>query len=484
MALTAMGLSVGALFSFASPVDAQSFRGWVGSTIQLVELRPLGLDTIPRASVQQRDGGTFFFGDRPVVCVEADLCTAYAPRPEVHALAATQDLNLTAWGLGVRGLSFTTLLRGRARMGSELLWPRTDDAFDAILGYAQLVRGRWRLRAGRQEIRSGLGFSAFDGGNVTLTHGDWRLEGYGGRSLARGLREPANEALRGLEDFLPDASVRLVGGSARAQFNETILTARYQREILADRSGLVSERASVDFSSATRRTRVTGSLDYDFAFDHVGKGHLTVSVPLAGTPWILEASARRYVPYFEMSTIWGFFQPVSYSEAEVRSTWSPGGALAAWFSGGWRHYQDAETSVILQPLTDDGWRANAGLRWQARDAWLLQGSYRLEWGPGGFLNSADVSARYHPSERVSVTASGTTFQHIEEFRLGDGRAYGGGLSFDFGVTGRANLSGGMSMIRHRDEGTLVGSPWNQARGWTSLRIEVGNDPGLAARRQP
>lgn len=484
MALTAMGLSVGALLPFASPVAAQSVRGWVSTTIQVVQLRPLGLDTIPRGAVRQDDRGTFFFGDRPVVCVVSDLCTAYAPRPEVGSLAATQDLNLTAWGLGVRGLSFTTLLRGRARLGSDLLWPRTDDEFDAILGYAQLVRGSWRVRAGRQELRSGLGFSAFDGGNITLTRGDWRLEGYGGRSLARGLREPANEALRALDDFLPDDGVRLIGGSAQTRFNETILTARYQREVLADRSGLVSERASVDFSSVGHRARVTGSLDYDFAFDQVGKGNLTVSVPLEGSRWLLEASGRRYVPYFEMSTIWGFFQPVSYTEAEVRSAWSSGSTFAAWVSGGWRRYQDTETSVILQPLTDEGWRANAGLRWQARDAWLLQGSYRLEWGPGGFLNSADVSARYHPSERLSVTASGTTFQHIEEFRLGNGRAYGGGLSFDFGVTGRANLSGGMSMIRHRDEGTLVGSPWNQARGWTSLRIEVGNDPGLAARRQP
>ena len=41
----------------------------------------------------------------------------------------------------------------------------------------------------------------------------------------------------------------------------------------------------------------------------------------------------------------------------------------------------------------------------------------------------DAAVRMEPAERVSVTVHATTFQQVEEFRIGDGRAVGiGGLS--------------------------------------------------------
>lgn len=473
-----------ALMLSAEPAAAQGFRGWVGTSVQMVEIRPLGLDSVGRADVVLDADGRYLYDGHQVYCVVQDICTSYGTRAKQRAVAASQDVSLTAWGFGVPGLSATMLLRARTSLGSELLWPRANDEFDAMLGYAQLVRGAWRFRGGRQEVRSGLGFSAFDGGSAVFTRGSLRLEAYGGRSLARALREPVNTALRGIEDFLPDQGVHLLGGAAQWRVAATAVTTRYHREVLSDRSGLASERGSVDVSTVVTGTRVTGSLDYDFGFGHVGKGHLTLGRPLSGGRWLVEASARRYVPYFDLSTIWGFFEPVAYSEAELRASWSPRSTLGGWVSGGWRRYGNANTTIILEPLTDDGWRANAGIRWQPLDDWQLQGSYRLEWGPGSFLNSGDLSARYHHSDRLSATATMTTFQQIEEFRLGDGRAIGGGMSFDLGVTDRTLLSGGLSVLRHRGGGTTSASPWNQTRAWTSLRIELGSDPGLTSRRQP
>ena len=144
-------------------VEAQGVRGWVGSTVQMVELRPIGLDTVPIAEVLFTEGGQSLFEGRPAVCITGDVCTVYRTLPKVWAVAATQDLSLTAWGLGLQGLSFSTLMRGRAGLGSDFPWPRADDEFDLMLGYAQLHRGSLRLRLGRQEVRSGLGFPAFDG---------------------------------------------------------------------------------------------------------------------------------------------------------------------------------------------------------------------------------------------------------------------------------------------------------------------------------
>jgi hypothetical protein len=467
----------------ASGVLAQDFRGWATTSVQLVELRPIGLDSVPRSDVVQDAAGRFSYDGREVSCVTTTLCTGYFALADDHTIAATQDLHLTYWGFGVQGLSATALVRARARSGGDLTWPRADDEFDAMLAYAQLQRGPVRVRAGRQDMASGLGFSGFDGASASYAGGSWRAEVYGGRSLARGLREPANEAMRGLDDFFVDESVLMVGASGSLRDFGSVVTARYQREILWDRSSLVSERGSIDFSTTSLpRVHVRGSFEYDFSFERVGKSELTVSSPFAEGRWLGELSARRYVPYFDLSTIWGYFEPVSYGEVVARVGWSPSGTLSAWLSGGWRTYMDTETEVIFTPMRDDGWRAEAGGRWQLAPAWRADGRYQLEWGPGGFLNSVEASVRFDVTGWLGASLTGLSFQQIEEYRLGEGRAFGGGASADVQVNDRIALSAGFSMIRHRDGGNAFTSPWNQARGWSSLRFAVGGDPGLADRR--
>lgn len=458
---------------------AQGFRGWTSTSLQVVELRPLGLDTVPRSAVVADAGGRFLYEGNEVSCVSGDGCTGYLPLDDVRTLAATQDLGLTVWGFGVEGLSATALVRARARAGGDVVWPRSDDELDVLLAYAQLERGAWRVRLGRLDVRSGLGFSAFDGASAAYAHGAIRGEIYGGRSLARGLREPRNEALRGLDGFLVDKGVLLVGASVSGRAGGADLTGRYEREIYSDRSSLVSERASVDVSRTFPRVRVTASLDYDFSFERAGKGHLTLSAPLAEGRWLVEASALRYVPYFDLSTLWGFFEPVPYSEVLARVGWSPDARLGAWISGGWRTYGDTETTVILRPMRDTGWRADVGVRWLPASALSLEARYQLEWGPGGFLSSGESSVRYAVSERLGAALSALTFQQIEEYRLGQGRAFGGGASVDFELWEGGTAAGGVSLIRHRDGGNVFTSPWNQARGWMSLRFELGSDPGLA-----
>jgi hypothetical protein len=460
-------------------VLAQAYRGWTSTSLQVIELRPLGLDSVPRSEVVTDAGGRFLHEGNEVSCVLATVCTGYLALDDERTLAATQDLSLTAWGFGVEGLSITAFVRARARAGRDVVWPRSDDEFDALLAYAQLQRGGWHVRAGRLDVRSGLGFAAFDGGSASYSRGTIRGEVYGGRSLARGLREPQNEALRGLDGFLLDKSVLLVGASATARPWSTQVTARYQREILSDRSSLVSERASLDVSRTFPRFRLTGSIDYDFSFERAGKGHLTVSAPLAEGRWLVEASALRYLPYFDLSTLWGFFEPVSYSEVLGRLGWSPGPELGAWISGGWRTYGDTDATIIFRPMRDTGWRAEAGARWLAAPAWVVSGSYDLEWGPGGFLSSAEAAVRFSATERLAASVSALTFQQIEEYRLGEGRAFGGGASADYQFGERVSLALGFSLIRHRDGGNVFTSPWNQGRAWSSLRFDLGRDPGLA-----
>lgn len=467
--------------SCPDPAQAQGVRGWVATTVQAVGLRGFGVDTLPFADALPGPGGSYTVDGRAVACVVELFCTRYRAEAPHLTWVGTQDVSLTAWGLGVTGLSATTYMRVRARHGDGLVWPRSDDRFDALLAYLQWVRGPVRVRAGRQEVRTGLGFPAFDGFSGTWSAGRLLLEAYGGRSLARGLREPANEALRGVEAFLLDESAWLVGVGAALRVEGVDARARYHREIHADRSGLVSERASLDVVAPVRGGRLLASVDYDLAFGHMGKSHLTLALPLVGRTWSVEASARRYQPYFEMSTIWGFFQPVPYHEADVRVGWSPSASVAVWGGGGYRRYGDAEATVVFRPLEDHGWRGHATARWAPSPAWTWLASYRVEWGPGAFLTSGDLSATARPADRLRVTATATTFQQIEEFRVGDGRAWGGGLSADWTVSERLALTAGGSLLRHRDGGSPFTSPWSQSRAWTTARVAIGSEPGLSRR---
>ena len=45
----------------------------------------------------------------------------------------------------------------------------------------------------------------------------------------------------------------------------------------------------------------------------------------------------------------------------------------------------------------------------------MNGSYQLEWGPGGFLSSLDAAVRYAATERLTASVSAMTFQQIEEY---------------------------------------------------------------------
>ena len=270
------------------------------------------------------------------------------------------------------------------------------------------------------------------------------------------------------------------GGALRGRARSGSMTLRYQRELLADRSGLASERASLDGRTTISGVGLSGSADWDFGLGRPGKAHLTASTSV-GARWLLSATARRYVPYFSLSTIWGFFEPVAYHEARLRVSWSATSNLGLWAAGGWRKYGDTRTVVVLSSIEDTGWRGEAGVVWTPAPAWTVDGGWGLEWGPGGFLHSADASVRWTFTERFSASVAGTSFQQIEQYRLGDGRAWGGNLGFDAELTERFTFRAGGSVIRHTTSNDGIETPWNQMRAWSSLRVTLGSDPGRASR---
>ena len=439
-----------------APLAAQTVRGWVGSSLRYVQMRPL-----------QRDTGAVL-----------------SPGAVTHAMVTSQDLSFTAWGFGVEGLSFTTFLRSRSQLGGAFDWPRAEDRFDALLGYFELYRQRWRLRVGRQNTTSGLGFASYDGAELTVTPSpSVRLAGYGGRSLARGLAEPRNEALRGLQDFVPDDQAYLIGGSARLQTHYgTSVDVRYQREAWSDGHHLLSERASLAWrTSLLRPLQLSGSADYDLGMGGLGKVTGSLLYP-SDDGWSVEVRGRRYVPYFDLSTIWGFFSPVSYGEVGVEGRVALGSNLVTWAGAGWRSYESTGTTVILRPLESDALRAHAGFDWRLSDSWRSTGSYRLEWSAGAYLNSGDLRLTRTVGS-AAVTGFASAFQQIEEFRLGDLFVVGAGGSASVRIGARTHLEGGLLRYSNRDRERDDAFDFSPTRAWLSLRVDVGGDPGLTGGRQ-
>jgi hypothetical protein len=463
------------------PASAQGVRGSATTTFRYVEVRPLVEDTVARSRVTEGPDGVLTFRGSPVTCDGRGRCTfLHSPSTEA-AMTVVQDASFTSWGFGVQGLSASVQLRGREELSEGFVWPRAEDPLDLIEGYLQYNRDIFRVRLGRQRTRSGLGFASFDGLHVLAEPESWLTARiFGGRSLAKGLHEPRHDALEGVEDFLLDRDAFLLGGAVGLEPEATTsITLRYQREIWDNRAALLSERASADLRTGLLRpVRVTGSLDYDFAFARVGKAHLTAQVPLLDGELMVEATGRRYVPYFELWTIWGLFNPVAYHEGRLRTTWSPLPRLGVWAQASYRDYGDTGTTPILGPLEDDAYRIGAGARWEASTALDLSGSYEVERGAGAFLSTGEVSARWRALPRLDLSFHGMAAQQIEEFRLGEGMVAGGGLRGAYDLRDDLQIAGGAMLYRRFFENRPAQVDWNQFRAWTSLRVEVGGDPGL------
>lgn len=470
-----------------SPVAAQGVRGTVQMFGRTVEMRPLLQDTVSIDLVEVDENGRLMFDGKPAYCTGGPTCDYWRSLPTETAAVLTADVSFTAWGLGIQGLSATGLFRVRGDAGADFVWPQSQNTFDAMLGYLQYVRGDFRIRGGRQRTLSGLGFSGFDGLDVMWEAAEWvRLEGYAGRSLARGLYEPRHEALRGLENFHTDQDAYLFGGYA--EFEPTpgsTVSLRYQREIWRDRSALVSERASLDFrTTELRPVTLFGAADWDFAFGNLGKAHLTAQAPWQRANLLFEATARRYRPYFELWTIWGYFSPVAYNEGEFRVTWSGIPNLRIYALGSYLKYEDSNTSSLpWGDLEDDIARYGVGASWTPSEKFFMEGEYLFQCCSGAYLSSGEARLRWQPHWRFGLTGYGTAFQQIQEFRIGEGVGIGGGLTADVGLTRRSALSGGISTYRLTYKNQPANEDWDQLRGWIGLRVDFGKDPGMTAVRR-
>lgn len=465
-------LAAGLTALLPHPAAAQEFLARVDARVQAVKYRGVELDSIPVGSVVTDAAGRRFTPDgHAVTCIPGrSYCSFYRAGAEQSGGPLTTNLDLTAWGFGLRGLSLHLNGRLGADLGDADVWPGTEPAIQLNEGYGEYASARVTGRLGRQVERGRLGYYGYDGARLA-----WRvpgtglaLIGYGGLGLARGIALPvASDALNPLDDFQPRKRQILAGAGVEWQSGGLDARADYLREVDRDPRNLVSERAA--FSATIRPFRgwsLTGGTEYDLAYGWWGSSDLT----LRHTRTRVGAAVglRRYRPYFDLWTLWGAFSPVPYNAVNGSAWVSPLRGLTLRAGGERYNFDDAEATSVLASEETDGWRWNAGLGYQLSDAWSLDGGYHAEFGPGAASQGGEGSLSWRPVRQLTLTAEGGHLVRPLEFRTENPALTWYGLGADIRATDRLRLS--LAATRYEEDNRR---PDASRVDWSQTRFRAG-----------
>ena len=477
-----VGILLTVLLLCAPPVEGQTFRITGTTTAQYVDVQPMRIDSLP---VTQTIGSGLLrrtFDGAVVRCLTGeDYCLRSSAGASVYTVPLLQDVSVSAWGLG-RGVRFFARLRGRAAVSEDAhLWPRSDDAFDALVAYLEVDRDRYRVRGGRQWKTSGLGYYNFDGASVLVRPvTSLTVEGFGGWSLARGLNEPRTSgSLSAIEAFVPDDRGVIFGFEAGYRPSvATSLSALYQREIRGDRAGLYSDRVAFDGVVRKWGGTLTASLEADLASRQVNEARL------AGRftgPFEVDTQVflRRYRPFFELWTIWGAFNPVGFTEGGVDATWRrPGSDLTLRGQVSRRAYDETGLRSTFGPTRSDGWRIGGSVATPVGQVWTADVRYDLDLGFGAAKSAGSIRVHRVLPDGARLGASLQAFQRIFEFRVDQGTVFGFGVDGGIPAGSRGYLSGSLAAYRHSPGSDSPGVDWSQLRASIRWQWTLGPEPGL------
>ncbi len=465
-----------------SRAQAQGIRISGVTALQYVELRPLVTDSAPIATLPGTGEWRTSPGGVPALCSDVTgFCRFERSGSRLGAMPLLQDLTVVGWG-GMEGLSFRADVRGRTRAGSAgFAWPRADDHFDVLDAYAELERGPWHGRLGRQWITGGLGTYNFDGADATWRRAAWAVEGWAGRALLGGLNDTYTSSELAAVENLPPGDGGLIFG-VRGRYRpdaRNAATLLYQRILVADRSGLYSERVAFDASMRRLGAQADLTLTYDLAFGDWNEARVRIGTgAYRSTGASLEV--RRSRPYFDLWTIWGAFAPVGFDEARATAFWKlPRMPVTFSARGAYRLYAPTDAGFELRT---NGWRAGGDATWTPSATMVVTGSYDVDIGSGAANSDGRLAARWLPQSDWSLGMDLSVTQNIYEFRVGTGRIYGVALTGSMPVRPDVRLAADAGLFQHVLSNGAAGPDWTQRRVSARLEWTVGRDPGLGAMR--
>lgn len=393
----------------------------------------------------------------------------------------TQDLSINAWGFGT-GVRLFAQLRGRASAGDETdLWPQADDQFDLVAAFLEVDRPTFRVRGGRQFKASSLGVYNYDGASLLIRpNRSLKAEIFGGWSLVPGENDQYPDAvIDAIEPYAPGMRRNLYGGELQLRLGGRVnMSALYQREIRTDRAAIHSERAAADATIKIGTGTLSGGIESDLAAEQINEARIQLQAPLFART-IGSIEARRYRPYFDLWTIWGFFNPVGFKEALANLHWGNAvGTASLHLGGGIRSYDDDDGGVEFDRLREDGWRVVTGASITPTPLVTLSGSYRRDIGFGAARSEGDVTAQLNLGGSNYVSASALAFQSAYELQVRDGTVYGLGTDAGFKLSDAARIGWSFAVYRHENEKPATELDWNQMRGTVWMEWTVGSNPDI------
>jgi len=437
-------------------------------------MRSLERDSLPESEVPG-EGLVRRLADGTIVsCTIGDYCRWYRSGRTDGLWATNQTLAFTAWG-GVRGLSATVALRGRVGTSDSVpFWPRASQKFDALSAYLTWDSRHVRIRGGRQQLTNALGWYNYDGAAVL-----WKtlpflwVEGWAGWSLARNIDEPRDgDLMQEADVFAPDRRGLIFGGELGARWGRKVAgSVLYQREIRTDRLALYTERLAFDVGALLGRVSIDAKAKYDMAYADFNDARLTITTPIAAG-FDFSVQGRRYLPFFELWTIWGAFSPVAFNEAKGSVRWSsPRLGLSLEAAGGYRKYEDTESGAEFAGIKDYGWTVSGRATW-GNNGWYADGGYRAVTGFGAVRYGGDLTVGKTFGPRTYVGLRGTSTQNFGEFRVGEQFVNGGGIDGSIAF-GDLAIIGSYQLYRITYDKRPQDEDWTQNRAYVGLQWRFG-----------
>ena len=466
---------------------AQGYQVRLDTRWQAAAYRGVRLDSIPAADTVSLPGSGptspegFAVECRP----GASYCTFFRPGAIVRGAPLTTTATITAWGVGLPGLSLHAVGRAGVELGESNAWPGTEPPVQLLASYAEYGAPRWTARLGRQDIASRLGRFAFDGGAFIVRDGRLGLElqGFAGWGLARGVALPVTSpALNPLDDFQPEQRQILAGASAGWHAAPVDVRVDYLREVDTRSHYFVSER--VGLQGALRPLpgmTVAAGADYDLASGWWGSAEASLAYVYRSV--YARLGARRYRPHFGLWSIWVAFSPVPYHAADALLTVTPTSQIQLRARYERYEFDPAEASTPLFTEESGGWRWEVGGTVTPAGGWTLDGAYYQEFGPGAAAAGAAGSMTYAPSQRVRVTALASSLNRPLEFRFNEAIVHSYGVDASIQPTSRVQL--GLTVAyydeshRRPDAGAY---DWEQVRTAVRVVLQLGgaDEAGLPA----
>lgn len=459
-------------------LSAQGYRLRLDSRLQGISWRGIEPDSIPRAQATTQENGGFVSPDGYRLTCEQEWCHFFRAGAVVRGVPLVNVADLTLWGFGVPGLRLRLNARHGTDLGDVARWPGTEPELQLVEGYLEYSHEQVSVQAGRQFLASRLGAYGLDGARAS-----WRppslgldVSGYAGWGLARGSVLPVTSpAVNPLDDFQPRDRQLAVG--AEVGWNRAGASARleYRREVDPAVDYFVSERAAGSFAMRPlARVSLTAGAAYDLAMAHWGSADATLSYMAPAVTFSI--GARRYLPFFDLWTIWGAFSPVAFHAWHGAITATPIEGLT--LHGRGERYQFEESGAVsgLVQVEDRGWRVESGATWEPGTAWSIAVGHQAEFGPGASSLGYDARLTWRPQEQLAVVAHAATLRRPLELRFSDATLaiYGG--EAEWRPSARWRLGVGVARVdeqHNRPDAAAI--DWDQWRFSARITVLQGTD---------